>query len=255
MASNDHHTSPQGPSPPTDGLEDILAKSCQLMATRGYDGTSIRDLAQATDRSLSGLYHYFRSKDELLFLINFHGFTRLNAAWDRISDVLTDPDERLFGFVYFHLTYFVQHMDEMRVMTWGTRELEPDKAEAIQRLKDHYADQARSILMHNLAARDWCEADEKRVERQMYLLFGMMNWIFGWFTPRKHGALTGLINDVYTTCTHGFGGGGRSAELAVMHDKLAALYAKAMAHGAWDRSRILDNIANGSTREKGGRLS
>lgn len=237
MTPEDRFEKPAHPPSMTNGLEEILAKSCELMAAKGYDGTSMRDLAQATDRSLSGLYHYFRSKEELLFLINYHGFTRLNGAWDRISEALTDRDERLFGFVFFHLTYFVQHMDEMRVMTWGTRDIEPDKATAIRRLKDRYADHARSILTDGQGG----AIDEKRVERQMYLLFGMMNWIFGWYTPRRHGSLTELIDDVYNTCRRGFEGGRENGpEFARMHEKLSAIYRKAIAHGAWDRSSIID---------------
>ncbi len=62
-------------------VQEILGQSSRLMARVGFHGTSMRELARETGRSLAGLYHYFRSKEELLFLINYHGFTRLNDAW------------------------------------------------------------------------------------------------------------------------------------------------------------------------------
>ena len=205
------------------------------MARRGYDGTTMRDLAQATDRSLSGLYHYFRSKEELLFLINFRGFTHLNDTWDRMAEALPSTDQRLFAFIFFHLTYFVEHMDQMRVMTWGTRELESDKARLIQKLKDRYANNARSILLKAAGGENKNALNAKRAERQTYLLFGMMNWIFGWYSSRKHGTLTDLINDVYTTYTRGFDGSpGDPDELACLHEAVGPIYSKAMAHAAWD---------------------
>ena len=58
------------------GMADILRTSCELMATKGFHGTSMRDLAHATGRSVSGLYHHFQGKEDLLFLINYHGFIR-----------------------------------------------------------------------------------------------------------------------------------------------------------------------------------
>ena len=67
----------------SEGMADILRTSCRLMAQRGFHGTSMRDLAQATGRSISGLYHHFRGKEDLLFLINYHGFKTLN---DRITE-------------------------------------------------------------------------------------------------------------------------------------------------------------------------
>jgi len=232
----------------TEGLEEILEQSCKLMAAQGYDGTSMRSLARETGRSLSGLYHYFRSKEELLFLINFHGFTRLNDSWDRISDALTEPEERLFAFIYFHLTYFVQHLDEMRVMTWGTRELAPDKARAIQKLKDRYAEQARSILIETADRANGDRLDAKQSERQTYLLFGMMNWIFGWYSPRRHGSLTDLINDVYHNCAAGVHRRGeQGANLDALHARVGPIYGRAMAYGAWDRAERSDG---GRQREK-----
>ncbi|MBK7205600.1 MAG: helix-turn-helix transcriptional regulator [Thermomonas sp.] len=62
--------------------DDIVAECAALMAREGYHGTSMRDLARGTGRSLSGLYHHFRSKEELLYLINQRGFSSLlaNAA-------------------------------------------------------------------------------------------------------------------------------------------------------------------------------
>jgi AcrR family transcriptional regulator len=54
-----------------EGLCDILKESTKLMANTGFCGTSMRDLAKATGRSLSGLYHHFRSKEDLLYLMNW----------------------------------------------------------------------------------------------------------------------------------------------------------------------------------------
>ena len=66
---------------------DILRTAAVIFAEKGYHQASIRDIARATRVSLSGLYYYFQSKEELLFLIEDHALPvppieRLHARVD-----------------------------------------------------------------------------------------------------------------------------------------------------------------------------
>jgi AcrR family transcriptional regulator len=47
----------------------LIATALSLFAERGFDRTSIKDLAAATGVAPGLIYHYFRSKDELLFAV------------------------------------------------------------------------------------------------------------------------------------------------------------------------------------------
>jgi AcrR family transcriptional regulator len=192
------------------GLADIIEKSSRLMASRGFHGTSMRELAEATGRSLSGLYHYFRNKEDLLYLINHHGFTALNGAWPRVAARFDDPHHRLYAFIYLHTHYYVAHIDAMRVMNWGTQALVPERAETIMALKDrHTAD--LSAVVREVVRASGQKALGARVERLTYLLFGMMNWVFGWYSTGVHGNVEALIEDIYRTFVGGVGGGGDGA--------------------------------------------
>src|SRR5580698_9823821 len=76
-------------------LDELLRQAAAVFRTRGYHQASMRDIARATGVSLAGLYYYFSSKEELLFLIQRHAFeTILAAAKDGLRD-LQDPEERL----------------------------------------------------------------------------------------------------------------------------------------------------------------
>jgi len=197
-------TTPLTLGPMKAGLDDILGKSCALMARRGFHGTSMRDLAAETGRSLAGLYHYFRSKEDLLFLINYHGFTTLNETWARMDSDFLHPAEKLYGFIFFHTRYFAEHIDEMRVMTWGTQELPMERAKEIEKLKARYTGSARDVVGGYYTHSTGEAMEDRRLERETYILFGMMNWIFGWYSPRKHGNVGDLIGDIYRTFIHGF---------------------------------------------------
>jgi len=58
-------------------LADVLAHASHIFCEKGYEGASMRDLSRATGMSLAGLYHYFESKEELLYLIQKHTFTTI----------------------------------------------------------------------------------------------------------------------------------------------------------------------------------
>jgi len=221
----------------SEGLEEILTKSSRLMATSGFHGTSMRDLAQETGRSLAGLYHYFRSKEDLLYLINIHGFTTLNNAWETLHVAVDSPREKLYAFVHLHISYFSSHVDEMRVMMWGTQALHLEKARTVQKLKDKYSDAARQIIHAVRHEENNREIDDAQVSRETYLLFGMMNWMPSWYTHREHGTVGQLIDDIYRTFLSGITRAEHDEEnLIRLRENLRELHEENKATAMWGNS-------------------
>ena len=216
------------------GLDEILRKSCALLARKGYHGTTMRDLARETGRSLAGLYHYFERKEDLLYLINYHGFTTLNDTWDRIKNDVPGARHRLYAFVFLHVHYFAEHMDEMRVMTWGTLDMTLERARVIDRMKQRYEKVARELVKEVVHETNGGGVDGRRLSRETFLLFGMMNWIFGWYSPRKHGAVDELVADIYNTFMYGLmGKRAKSIDLADINDTVSRWFRQNGAPSMW----------------------
>ena len=72
----------------------VLKTAAAIFAEKGYHSTSIRDIARATKMSLSGLYYYFKSKEELLFLIQDYCFSTVIDDCRRLLEGVTDPVHR-----------------------------------------------------------------------------------------------------------------------------------------------------------------
>ncbi|MCK5424375.1 MAG: TetR/AcrR family transcriptional regulator [Emcibacter sp.] len=185
------------------GLDEILDKSAQLMAHLGYHGTSMRDLAQVTGRSLSGLYHYFSNKEELLFLINQRGFTSLLAMSSNLLEQELKPEERLSGLITNHVTYFIDHLSEMRIMTSGTMEMNEQRSQTLWKLKQEYTELAQNIVGDYIRSQTDTDHSTNIINRKTYLLYGMMNWIFGWYSAKDHGTATQVADDIFSTFTSG----------------------------------------------------
>jgi TetR/AcrR family transcriptional regulator, cholesterol catabolism regulator len=176
----------------------ILQTAAAIFADKGYHDTSIRDISKATGVSLSGLYYYFRSKEELLFLVMDHCFgTVLQNAQDVLAGE-TDPHRRLRRFVENHLRYFVSNMKEMKVLSHEARSLTGDYRRLVNAKKREYTDICIGIL------RDLAGSDALDPRIGAYALFGMMNWIYNWYRPEHDVPVAELAENMSQLFLHGY---------------------------------------------------
>src|SRR4249919_58003 len=166
-------------------LEFILRNAARIFAEKSYHSTTMRDISRATNVSLAGLYHYCKSKEELLFLIQDNCFGRVvERLEERLSNV-SDPLTRLQIFIENHLSFFASNMAEMKVLSHEAESLEGDLHAHVSTKKEHYAKLARKILREIKGQSRAGPAIDLTIAT--YALFGMMNWIYNWYDP--HGKL------------------------------------------------------------------
>ena len=161
-------------------LEGVLADAAKVFAERGYHQTSMRDLAKATGVSLSGLYYYVKSKEEMLFLIQERNFRAVLEELQSALDGVTNPVDRLTRFVENHLDYFVQHMPEMKVLSHEAGSLTGDYLNRVNAIKRAY-----TLILMDILTEVESVHGPAHVNRRVatYSLFGMMNWIYNWYNP------------------------------------------------------------------------
>jgi len=182
-------------------LEFILRTAARIFAEKSYHSTSMRDISRATNVSLAGLYHYCKSKEELLFLIQDNCFGHVVARLEeRLRDV-DDPVMKLTIMIENHLSFFAANMAEMKVLSHEAESLRGDLHAHVSTRKDTYAKLTRNILREVQSTRD----NGRQVDLTVatYALFGMMNWIYNWYDPK--GKLK--VNDLAHNLTQLFLGG------------------------------------------------
>jgi AcrR family transcriptional regulator len=167
-------------SPHDKKLDALLADAARVFAERGYHETSMRDLARATGMSLSGLYYYVESKEELLYLIQSRNFEAVLLGLQRELDEVAEPVERLARFIDNHLDYFASHMAEMKVLSHEAGSLGGEYLARVNEVKRGYTRMLMDILAD--VERTYGPAHANR-RVAAYALFGMMNWIYNWYDP------------------------------------------------------------------------
>jgi AcrR family transcriptional regulator len=178
-------------------LQRILRHAARVFYEKGFEGASIRDISRASGVSLSGLYYYFASKQELLYLIQHHTFTRVVEKLDQRLARLTDPEQRLRALVRNHLDYFLSHPVEMKVLSHEDEALERPYRKEVTAIKRRYYEMARGIF-EDLQKAGRARRVNPRVA--VLTLFGMMNWIYTWHNPKvdpKAGALAETIAGIF----------------------------------------------------------
>ena len=78
---------------------DIVDCAQKLFYEHGYDGTSFSDIVDASGLVRGNIYHYFKTKDDILKAVveqHLKDFSALLARWEQESD---DPKVRLMAFI------------------------------------------------------------------------------------------------------------------------------------------------------------
>jgi AcrR family transcriptional regulator len=174
-------------------LQQILKTSAKIFAEKGFHHTSVRDISRATKMSLSGLYYYFATKEELLYLIQERCFVTLLQRWDQAVGPDLDVRARIRAFAENHLSFFLHNMPEMKVMAHEDESLTGEFNEKILVLKRRYV-KVLLDLMQELQEQEGAKGVDLRVAT--FALFGMMNWIYTWYQPKRDLALPQLIEQM-----------------------------------------------------------
>ena len=182
--------------------EFILRTAARIFAEKSYHSTSMRDISRETNVSLAGLYHYCKSKEELLFLIQDNCFGRVLERLEQRLEGIADPVTKLGIFIENHLSFFAANMAEMKVLSHEAESLGGDLYTHVSTRKDNYTKLARQILREVQETQQSGEQIDLTVAT--YALFGMMNWIYNWYDPHGKLNVSDLASNVMKLFLNGF---------------------------------------------------
>ncbi len=157
----------------------ILQEAAKLFTEKGYEATSVQDLAQALGLSKAALYHHFRSKEEILYAISLLALEGLVAGGEKALEV-ADPKAALLRFMEAHARYFEENRPFFVAMLQGLQSLSPEHREATVRLRDRHEENLRAILRRGVEQGVFREVDVALAGRAV---LSMLNWMIRWFRP------------------------------------------------------------------------
>jgi AcrR family transcriptional regulator len=155
------------------------------MCQKGYEATSMNDIADAVGLTKAGLYHYIRGKEDLLFQIMTYGMDMVDQDVMVPSKQVEDASDRLRTIIARHSKRVLEVGGAVSVLLDEMYALTPAHRRAIKGRKRAYFELIRETL------------EQLKVEGKLrdvsptvgtFCLFGMLSWVSRWY--RKDGKLT-----------------------------------------------------------------
>ncbi len=184
----------QRPEAPTraDGKADATGRraemcraAAQLFRDRGFDATSVSDVARALGFTKAGLYHHFESKEALLFEIMTFGLERVRDEVVVPVRGIADPEERLRELIVRHARIATRGQGAVTHLNDEIRALPPRSRRQIEEKMRRYFDLIRGTLVELRTAGRLRRVD---VTVATFSVLGMILWLPRWF--RHDGRLT-----------------------------------------------------------------
>ena len=166
-----------------DRADHIYRVAAEIMCQKGYEATSMNDIADGVGLTKAGIYHYIRGKEDLLFQI-------MTFAMDTVeTDVMTparqvlDPEHRLRTIVERHARRILEVGGAVTIILEEMPGLTPAHRRLIKNRKRIYFELVRDTLVQLSA-----EGKLREVSPAVaaFSLFGMIMWISRWY--RRGGA-------------------------------------------------------------------
>ncbi len=157
--------------------EAITRHAAKLFARAGFAGASVSDLAAVCDVSKSLIYHYYPSKEAILFDVMNEHMEALLAAVAQ-TDAAAAPDAALRDFSRALLQVYVDAADQQKVLLYELDSLPKEQRAEIVGKERRLIEQVETILMRAAPA---LKADKPLLRARTMLFFGMLNWTHSWF--------------------------------------------------------------------------
>ncbi|WP_018112026.1 TetR/AcrR family transcriptional regulator [Thermus igniterrae] len=157
----------------------ILEEAAKLFTEKGYEATSVQDIAQALGLSKAALYHHFRSKEEILAEISLLALEGLLRAGEKALGT-EDPREALRQFMEAHARFFEENYAFFVTMLQGIKSLSPENRARTVALRDRHEANLREILRRGMAQGVFRPVDVALAGRAV---LSMLNWMIRWFRP------------------------------------------------------------------------
>ncbi|ASY57621.1 MULTISPECIES: TetR/AcrR family transcriptional regulator [Sinorhizobium] len=158
----------------------ILTSAAAVFAEMGMEKASMAQIAAHSNVSKALLYHYYPSKDALIFDIVRTHLAELDAAIEAADRPDLAPGERLRLLVRQVLENYRDADDQHKVQLNGTSALSPEQMAEIRAIERRIVKRFSSVL--NDINPD-LNNDRPLLMPVTMSLFGMMNWVYMWFRP------------------------------------------------------------------------
>jgi AcrR family transcriptional regulator len=168
-----------------DRLADIYRAAARIICEKGYDATSMNDIAEAVGITKSGLYHHVSGKRNLLFNIMNFGLDSLEEQVITPARGIPDPERRIKTIIINHVHLITsrstpQGNNPVSIVLDEVAGLTPAQRRKTDQRKRAYVDLIKGTLKQLEAENKLRKVD---LDAATFSLLGMILWVARWYNP------------------------------------------------------------------------
>lgn len=160
--------------------EIILEAASRLFSTKGYHGTTIRDISDASGILSGSLYAHIKSKEDLLFEITNYGAEAFLTSLEPIVKGPGSAEEKLRRGLAAHIRVVADNLEAATVFFHEWQGLSDERRAMIQEKRDAYEALWARILEEGMVRGEFDLPDPKFAR---LLTLSAANWLYHWYRP------------------------------------------------------------------------
>jgi len=161
--------------------ERVYKTAAKTLYQKGFNKTSIRDIAKATDMTSAGLYYYFKNKEDLLFqILNSHLDDMINGI-EKINIENKNPLDVIKAYIHYQVITYCSDKYRTKLMLNDDSCLKGSFYKKVKNKQRCYLEFWRKALNRYLIQQG---LDNRNIASDAHSLLGMIFWIYRWYDPR-----------------------------------------------------------------------
>lgn len=158
----------------------IVEAAAALYARRGFNGASVADLAEACGTSKSLIYHYYQSKEDILFDVMISHVRALDEAARLVAAGHGGAAEKLRAMAHAFMRLYVGAADRHKVLLNELDNIDDERRGEIVKTQRGLIEIVQGLL-GDIAPALKAKPGERFAAAMLF--FGMINWTHTWFDP------------------------------------------------------------------------
>ena len=183
--------------------DDVITAAGKLFSTRGYHGTSMRDLARELGLLGSSLYSHIASKADLLVEVVERGAVLFQESADRAMATPGDGLARLRALVSGHVDVVLDHPDAVRTFLYEAHALDQSHRARVLAARDRYEQAFRTVL--ESGAGDGSLRTDLDPPLAAIFLLSILNALERWYHPDGRLSRDELVQEILAFGLDGIG--------------------------------------------------
>lgn len=183
-----------------DKTQEICLTAAQIFFSKGYNATSLNDIADSLDITKAGLYYYVESKQDLLYRIINLGLDSVQEEVLNPARSIEDAEQRLRFIILNHARLSAGGNHAVIIISHEDNELNLQQREETLKRRREYFDFIRNTLAE---LKDSGKLEEIDLTTATFTILGMIIWLSRWFSPKGKMSVEKVCEDVCEMAVRG----------------------------------------------------